>query len=195
MPSRQEELEMLAKLPSAYQDGDEVLKIIFAAAAPPLQVAADAITGLAANFNPDTMPDDWLPWALRSLGWPVPGEAWPAYVNRQVLKNRLIWLKEYGKEDELEKIIHAYFTTDASTDPITVTVKKRGEIEEGGFRIGYSRIGGAEPLWNHFSRDYILITVTDAGDYTVNADLLERLHGLADYILPAWMRLEVRDGT
>jgi hypothetical protein len=181
--------ELVLSLPEAYQQDDEVLRVIFGAVAPPVDAVIQARAGLLGLLTPATMPEGWLEWAIWTLGWPVvPGLS--AYTNRQVLTKLPGWRANYGQEGVLEDVIATYTKASSTSVGVSVTLIPRKPIK-GGFRIGKGRIGKGR-IWNFFSNEEILVQVVNAGSNTWGAGLEGQLRGLLELFLPPWMTFELR---
>jgi phage tail-like protein len=178
------------RLPLEYLelDKEEVLKTLIYAVAPKLQAAADAIATLGDNFNPDTAPDEWLGWLLEKIGWPV-DESFTNYQKREILKLVGTWRKNYGKPGVIEAIIKLSFKPTAANIGLDVTLEARKSIK-GGFRIGKGRIGQGR-IYKRFSRNNILVTITNFNDVADTANTRLRLERFLDWLIPPFMTFRI----
>lgn len=184
--------ELFESLPEAYQQDDEVLKVIFGAVAPPVEAVATARANLPSLLTPAAMPEGWLEWAIWTLGWPVvPGLS--AYTNRQVLTKLPGWRAGYGQEGVLEDIIATYTKASSADVGVSVSLIPRKPVP-GGFRVGKGRVGKGR-IWNFFSNEEILVRVVGVGSNAWGAGLEGQLRGLLELFLPPWMTYELRGPT
>jgi hypothetical protein len=181
---------ILARLDPAYTDGDEVLWVVTRAVAPKLQAAADAITGMGANFDPDSAPDAWLDWLLERIGWRVPATL-TAYTKREILRHVGDWRRRYGRPGVIEEIVATYFRASSSATPLTVSVGVRGQTD-GGYRVGRGYLGKAR-IWQRFSRNVLRIIVTSPGSLTYSSEIRRQLLALLEELVPPWMTFELID--
>lgn len=177
-----------APLGVEYQESDEVLQVIFAAIAPPLETAILAIENFGSNFDPLTAPDSWLDWLLQQIGWPV-DESFTPWQKREILKRVPDWRKRYGQKGIIESIVQLYFRLTVSNIGLDIQLEPRISTP-GGFRIGKGRVGRSG-IWNRYSRNNLLVTITNWNDVADNATNRQRLELFLDKLIPAFMTTRI----
>lgn len=180
--------QLVTRLPIEYRSEDRVLEVLLESIAPKLQEVDDAITNLGANFNPATAPDEWLGWLLEKIGWPVE-ESFTNYQKREILKLVGAWRKNYGKPGIIEAIIKLYFRPTAANIGLDVKLEAR-KSNIGSTRVGLARVD-KERLWQRFSRNEILVTISDFQEVADNAGTRARLVQFLETLVPPFMTIKV----
>jgi hypothetical protein len=175
-------------LEEQYQAGDEVLIVITKAIAPAVQRFDDALAGLAAQFEPASMPTAWLDWSITRRGWfLVPGSS--EYVKRQVLTKLLGWQTTLGKSGVFEDIIATYTKGNANATGVACALEPRLPIR-GGWRVGKSRIGKFRIRREH-SNASVLCTITSSGSVPWDAARDALVRGILNRATPSWMSITI----
>lgn len=180
--------QLVSRLPPEYRSPDRVLEVLLESVAPKLQEVEDARATLGANFNPETCPDSWLDFLLERVGWKV-DESLTNYQKRECLKRVPYWRKHYAKAPIIPEIVKLYFRPGPSNLGLDIALNARKSIK-GGFRVGKGRIAKGR-IYQRFSRNNILVEITDFGDVPDNAATRQRLEKFLDELLPAWMTYKV----
>jgi hypothetical protein len=180
--------ELRSSLPEPFEG--PVVDVLFQAIAPRLQRLEDALADLPVNLTVATMPEGWVRWALdQVLGWPVRPVS--IYQARRILGRIPFWRKNYAQPGIMEEILQYHLQDSLTTTPPTFSLEVRPFNTSGGFRFGKGRFGKGR-FWHRFSRDEIVVTVTNSGSFSVIAQadadtLMRRVTGLLSALLPAMM--------
>jgi hypothetical protein len=176
--------DLFNNLGEEYQQNDVVLGHILQILEPSLQPVETAFNTIETHFDHDLMPDRNLDWALRAVGWAVLPNL-TVYTKREALKKVKTWKRTYGLPTMLEDVFNTYTKASSGATGITVLLEVR-KTNPGGFRIGKSRIGKGR-IWQEFTNNFILITVTSAGSVAWNTARETQVRGLVEQFLPPWM--------
>ena len=180
--------QLTNRLPPEYRSPDRVLEVLLESVSPKLQEVSDSIDALGTNFDPMTTPDGWLDFLLERIGWPV-DSGMTSWQKREVLKSVGRWRRNYGKVGIIPEIIRLYFRPGPSSLGLGIALNARKSIK-GGFRIAKGRIGRGR-VFQRFSRNEILVSITDFGDVPNNQATRQRLERFLDELVPPWMLYRV----